>query len=96
MENPNVVQVYNKYKNKGFDILSVSLDKTKEAWLKAIEEDGLRWNHVSDLGFWQSAIVPVYNINSIPMTFLVDPNGIIIAKNLRGEALENKLAELLQ
>lgn len=95
MENPNVVRVYNNYKNKGFDILSVSLDKTKEAWEKAIEEDGLRWNHVSDLGFWQSAIVPVYNINSIPMTFLVDPNGVIIAKNLRGEALENKLAELL-
>lgn len=93
-ENPNVKRVYEKYHDKGFEILGVSLDKARGAWLGAIEQDGLTWNHVSDLQYWQSAVVPVYQIQGIPMTVLVDKEGNIIAKNLRGEALEQKLAEI--
>lgn len=93
-ENPNVKRVYEKYHGKGFDILGVSLDKSQQAWLTAIEQDGLQWHHVSDLKYWQSAVVPEYQIQGIPLTFLVDKEGTIIAKNLRGPALENKLAEL--
>lgn len=95
-ENPNVVRIYNRFKDKDFEILGVSLDRDKEQWLKAIKEDGLHWIHVSDLKFWQSAVVPLYRIQGIPMTVLVDKNGIIIDKNLRGQALEERLAELLQ
>lgn len=87
-------RVYEKYHGKGFDILGVSLDKSQQAWLTAIEQDGLQWHHVSDLKYWQSAVVPEYQIQGIPLTFLVDKEGTIIAKNLRGPALENKLAEL--
>ncbi len=95
-ENPNVVRVYNKYKDKGFTILSVSLDNTKERWLGAIQQDALAWPyHVSDLKGWQSEAAALYAVRGIPATFLIDKNGVIIAKNLRGEALENKLAELL-
>ncbi len=93
-ENPNVVRMYKKYNSKGFEILGVSLDNNKNAWLNAINQDGLTWKHVSDLGGWQSSIAPVYNINSIPMTYLVDKEGKIIGKNLRGAALEQKLEEL--
>lgn len=94
-ENPNVVKMYNKYKNKGFDIYSVSLDKNHTAWTKAIESDGLVWsNHVSDLKFWQSAAVKLYDVKGIPLTYLIDKDGKIIAKNLRGSALEAKLKEL--
>ena len=95
-ENPNVVAVYNKFKDKNFTILGVSLDKQKAAWLQAIKEDGLTWNHVSDLKFWNSAAVPLYNIEGIPYNVLVDPQGKIIAKELRGADLENKLAEVLK
>lgn len=94
-ENPNVVRMYKKYKDKGFEIFGVSLDRDKNAWLKAIEKDNLTWVHVSDLQFWQSSVVPQYNIEGIPMTVLLDKEGKIIAKNLRGRALEEKLAELL-
>lgn len=93
-ENPNIVKAYNKYKDKGFTVYSVSLDRTREDWLQGIREDGLTWTHVSDLKFWQSEAARTYNINAIPFSLLLDPNGIIIAKNLRGQALEKKLSEI--
>jgi len=93
-ENPNVVNMYNKYKAAGFDVLGVSLDKTKDRWVQAIEKDGLEWNHVSDLKGWSSEFGRMYGVRSIPATFLIDENGNIIGKNLRGPALEAKLAEL--
>lgn len=94
-ENPNVVRLYNKYHEKGFDIIGISFDRTKEDWLKGIEEDGLTWHHVSDIKFWDNAAGKLYGVRSIPHTILLDKDGTIIAKNLRGEALEAKLAELL-
>ncbi|MDR1937770.1 MAG: AhpC/TSA family protein [Tannerellaceae bacterium] len=94
-ENPNIVKNYNEYKDKGFDVFSVSLDKTKEAWIKGIEEDQLTWTHVSDVLFWDSAPAKLYGIRAIPANFLVDKDGIIVAKNLRGEELGKTLAELL-
>ena len=94
-ENPNVVAVYSKYKDKGFDILGVSLDREQGAWVKAIADDHLTWNHVSDLKFWQSEAAIKYGVQSIPFTLLIDKEGKIIAKNLRGEELEKKLAQLL-
>lgn len=101
MENPNVVKTYNKFKEakfknaEGFEVFSVSLDRNKTDWVKAIEADGLVWeNHVSDLKFWQSAAAAEYNVNAIPATFLVDGDGVIIAKNLRGPALSNTLEKM--
>jgi len=94
-ENPNVVKAYNEFKGKGFDILSVSLDRTKADWVQAIKEDGLVWNHVSDLKYFESQAAKDYNINAIPFSILVDPKGNIIAKNLRGSGLQKKLAEVL-
>lgn len=94
-ENPNVVKVYNKYKDQGFDILSVSLDRSRDPWLQAIKADQMSWNHVSDLKFWQSEAAKAYRVSSIPATFLLDKDGKIIAKNLRGPALEAKVAEVL-
>ncbi len=96
MENPNVVQAYNTYKNKNFTIVGVSLDRTKEAWAKAIQADGLTWSHVSDLKFWESAVVPLYGLNSIPSNMLLDPEGKIIAIGLRGPELQAKLQEVLK
>ncbi|MFD2572511.1 redoxin domain-containing protein [Spirosoma soli] len=96
MENPNVVRMYNKYKDKGFAIYSVSLDQTKGNWTKAIRNDNLTWTHVSDLKYWQSAAAQQYGVQAIPATFLLDKEGKIIAKNLRGEALEQKLEEILK
>lgn len=93
-ENPNVKRVYDKYHSKGFEILGVSLDKNRNAWLAAIKQDGLEWPHVSDLKYWNSAVVPMYQITGIPLTVLVDPEGNIVAKNLRGPALETKLAQI--
>lgn len=93
-ENPNIVRAYQKYKDKGFTVYGVSLDRTREDWLQGIREDGLTWTHVSDLKFWQSEAARTYNINAIPFSLLLDPNGIIIAKNLRGEALDRKLNEI--
>jgi peroxiredoxin len=95
-ENPNVVRAYNRFKDKGFTVFGVSLDRTKEDWLKAIQEDGLTWTHVSDLKYWQSEAAKTYGITGIPFSILVDPNGVIIAKNLRGAALHQKLAEVLE
>lgn len=97
VENPNVVKAYNKFKEKGFNILGVSLDREgqKDRWLKAIEDDKLTWSHVSDLKFWDNAVAIQYGIKAIPQNLLIDPQGKIIAKNLRGEELEAKLAELI-
>jgi thiol-disulfide isomerase/thioredoxin len=97
MENPNVVKTYHKYHDKGFEVYSVSLDRDKASWVKAIEADGLIWsNHVSDLGYWQSQAAKIYGVSSIPATFLIGKDGRIIAKNLRGAALENALKELFE
>jgi peroxiredoxin len=93
-ENPNVVKAYNKFKDKGFEILGVSLDRSKQDWVQAIQEDGLTWKHVSDLKYFDSQAASDYNINAIPFSILVDPNGVIIAKNLRGPALDKKLSEV--
>ncbi|WP_421942230.1 redoxin domain-containing protein [Pedobacter sp.] len=96
-ENPNVVTAYNKFKDKGFTVLGVSLDRPgqKAAWLKAIADDKLTWTHVSDLKFWDNEVAKMYGINSIPANFLIDPTGKIIAKGLREQALQDKLQELL-
>lgn len=95
-ENPNVVRMYNIYKDKGFEVYSVSLDKDKAPWIKAISDDQLIWpSHVSDLGYWQSSVVKQYNISGIPFTCLLDKEGKIVAKGLRGEELELKIKQLL-
>ena len=95
-ENPNVVKLYNKYKNKGFTVYSVSLDKDPNAWKQAIALDGLIWpNHVSDLKQWETPLTQIYKFNSIPFTVLIDRKGNIIETNLRGESLEQKLIEIL-
>jgi len=95
-ENPNVVKAFNNYKGKNFTILSVSLDRPgkRDAWVKAIKTDGLAWNHVSDLKFWDNDAAKLYGIQAIPQNLLLDPNGKIIAKDLFGDDLEKKLAEL--
>ena len=95
-ENPNVVEVFNKYKNKNFTVLGVSLDKAKPAWIDAINMDNLTWTHVSDLLGWSSSVALQYEISSIPQNFLLDPKGKILGKNLRGAALERKLAKVLK
>lgn len=101
-ENPNVVAAYNKYKDskfkkgKGFTVYSLSLDSNKDAWMKAIQADGLVWpNHVSDLGGWQSRGAQIYGVGSIPTNWLIDGNGVIIGKDLRGAQLEQALEEFL-
>ena len=89
--------MYNEYKDKGFDILSVSLDRTKDRWLQAIQQDNLSaWHHVSDLKGWQNAVAKMFGVRSIPHTILLDAEGRIIARGLRGDALEAKLAEIFQ
>lgn len=94
-ENPNVVRLYEEYKESGFTVFSVSLDRSKDNWLAAIEKDGLVWdNHVSDLAVWKTKPVSLYGVSAIPATFLVDPSGTIIANNLRGYSLERKLQQL--
>jgi len=94
-ENPNVVAAYNKFKDKGFEIFGVSLDRRKQDWVKAIAEDGLNWTQVSDLKYFESDAARLYNISYIPFSILLDKNGVIIEKNLRGPALHKKLKELL-
>jgi len=94
-ENPNVVAVYNKYHEKGLNIVGVSLDRTAEAWKKAIADDRLEWNHISNIAYFDDEIAKLYNVDAIPAAFLLDENGVIVAKNLRGPALEEKVAELL-
>lgn len=93
-ENPNVVAAYNKYKDKGFTVYGVSLDRTKADWVQAIAEDGLTWTHVSDLKYFQSEAAATYNISFIPFSLLLDPEGRIIAKNLREGELDKKLGEV--
>ncbi len=93
-ENPNVVRLYNQYSKRNFEILGVSLDRTKEAWLKAIDDDGLTWKHISDLKYFNSEAARTYQINAIPATYLIDPDGKIIAKGLRGDTLRDKLEEI--
>lgn len=94
-ENPNIVRAFNKFKDKNFTILGVSLDQQKESWIKAIDKDGLVWHHISDLQYWNNAAAQLYKINSIPANMLIDPNGKIIAKDLHGEELEKTLAQYL-
>ncbi len=102
MENPNVVAAYNKYKeakfkggSKGFTVYGVSLDKAKDAWVKAISQDKLEWpNHVSDLKFWQSDAARLYQVQGIPTNWLIDEKGVIVGKNLRGPALDEALENL--
>ncbi len=93
-ENPEIVKAYNTYKNRNFAILGVSLDDNREAWLKAIEKDGLTWQQVSDLQKWESPVVELYDINAIPFSVLLDPEGRVIATNLKGNALHIKLSEI--
>lgn len=94
VENPNVVKMYEEYRGKNFEILGVSLDRTRDAWIKAIQDDGLGWKHVSDLKYFNSEAAAAYQINAIPATYLIDPDGKIIAKGLRGESLRAKLKEI--
>jgi peroxiredoxin len=94
-ENPNVVKVFNEFNKKGFDVFGVSLDQTKEDWVKAIADDKLTWTHVSDLQYWSNAAAKLYAVNSIPANFLLDETGTIIGRNLRGEDLYNKVNEIL-
>jgi thiol-disulfide isomerase/thioredoxin len=98
MENPNVVKAYNKFKDKNFTILGVSLDRPgqKDEWTKAVMQDNLTWTQVSDLMYWNSPVVPLYKIDGIPYNVLIDPNGKVIAEALRGEVLEEKLAAILK
>ena len=104
MENPTVVKAYNNFKDKklkgaakGFTVYSVSLDRSADAWKQAITKDGLIWEyHVSDLKYWQSEACKPYQVNSIPTNWLIDPNGIIVARGLRGPALESELAKYVQ
>ena len=96
MENPNVVAAYNKFKNKNFTILGVSLDEDKNAWLGAIKKDGLNWQHISDLKQWESMVIPLYQFDGIPYNVLLDPQGVVIAEGLRGADLEAKLAEVIK
>jgi len=98
LENPHLIEAFNKYKEQGFDILGVSLDEKsqRENWIKAIKDDGLLWTQVSDLNGWKNEASTLYGIKSIPSNFLIDPNGVIIARNLRGEQLKEKLKEIFK
>ena len=95
MENPNVVSAYNKFKDKGFEIYGVSLDKSQDAWVKAIGQDKLNWTNVSDLGGWNSAGAATYGVRSIPANFLINEDGVIVAKGLRGANLHAELQKLM-
>jgi thiol-disulfide isomerase/thioredoxin len=94
-ENPVLVQAYHRYKNKKFTILSVSLDHNRAAWLKAVQADGLTWRQVSDLKGWDNAAAASYHIEALPQNYLLDPAGHVVGQNLRGPALEQRLAQLL-
>lgn len=98
VENPNIVSIYNDYKDEGFTVVGISLDKpnSKDAWLKAIEEDQLEWNHISHLKYWQEPIAQKYGVRAIPAAFLIDENGIIVGKDLRGDDLREKVKEVLE
>lgn len=94
-ENPNVLKIYNEFREKGFDIISVSIDRTKDEWVKAIKEDKLPWTQVSDLDYFDSKVAKLYDVTAIPANFLLDEMGMIIAMNLRGEKLYNSIKGLL-
>jgi len=94
-ENPNLVKIYNKFNDKGFEIVGVSLDKRKSQWIQAIADDYLTWHHVSNLQFWQDPIARLYKVRHIPASFILDEKGVIVSKNLRGHQLESKISELL-
>jgi len=93
-ENPNIVAAFQKYKDKGFTVFGVSLDKNKESWVKAIADDKLDWAQVSDLAFWNTEAAALYGVRFIPSNLLIDPNGIIVARNIKGEDLQKKLQEI--
>jgi peroxiredoxin len=95
-ENPNVVKIYKEFNKKGFDILGVSLDQKRDEWVQAISDDHLAWTHVSDLQYWNNTAARLYAVNAIPANFLLDQNGTIIARNLRGDDLYNKVKEILK
>ncbi|HCL83411.1 MAG TPA: hypothetical protein DIC22_05515 [Chitinophagaceae bacterium] len=95
MENPNVVKAFNEFKGKNFTILGVSLDKDRDSWKKAIAQDHLTWSHMSDLKYWNSQAVETFGFQGIPFNVLVDPSGKVIAQELRGEDLDNKLKQVL-
>lgn len=95
VENPNLVTAYEKYKDMKFTILSVSLDHDHAKWMKAIHDDNMTWTHVSDLQYWDAEVPALYAVRGIPANVLLDPDGNIIARNLMGEELQTKLAELL-
>lgn len=95
MENPNVVAAYERFRSKNFTVLGVSLDRSREAWIKAIQDDGLVWPQVSDLKFWNNAVAQQYRVQQIPQNILIDPNGKIVGKNLRGTELDSRLCALL-
>ena len=95
-ENPNVVKAFQDYKDKNFTILGISLDNNKDKWLKAIADDQLTWTHVSDLKYWDSEIPALYGVRGIPANVLLDPNGVIIAKNITGEELHDTLKEVIK
>ncbi|MCA5005021.1 TlpA family protein disulfide reductase [Sphingobacterium bovistauri] len=95
-ENPHILKVYSKYKDKGFDVFAISLDDNKERWLKAIKDDNMPWTQVSDLKGWKNEAAQYYNITSIPSSFLIDNTGKIIARNLRGDMLEKELEKLIK
>ena len=96
MENPNVVAAYNRFKDKGFTVLGVSLDSNRDPWLAAIQQDNLTWTHVSDLKGWGNEVGKLYGVTGIPQNFLIDKEGKIVAKDLRGAALDEKLAEIIK
>ncbi len=96
MENPNLVKAYSQFKHDNFEIIGVSLDSKKAPWVQAIQKDQTPWIHVSDLKGWENAVAVEYGITAVPQNFLVDPNGVIIAKNLRGQALAQKLSEIFE
>ena len=96
MENPNVVSAYNRFKDKGFTVLGISLDQSKDPWVNAIQQDNLTWTHISDLKGWGNEVGKLYGVTGIPQNFLIDKEGKIIAKDLRGPALDEKLAEIMK
>ena len=95
-ENPNLVKIYNKYKDQGFEIIGVSLDKNRPQWIQAISDDYLTWNQVSNLKFWQDPIARLYKVRAIPASFILNEDGLIVSKNLRGYQLEEKISELIK
>lgn len=95
-ENPNVVKAFQEYKDRGFTVLGISLDRDKKQWLKAIHDDNLTWTHLSDLKYWDSEIPALYGVRGIPANILLDPDGVIIATNITGEDLQNKLKEVVK